>query len=71
MWGAHTNERTGLSFTTAPGPSQRKYFRAESRGTRNHILLPQIRDYLFRLLLLLAGLLQRYSTPPPHGSNAF
>jgi hypothetical protein len=39
----------------------------ESRGTRDHILLPQIRDFLFRRLLRLAGLQWRYSTPPPHG----
>jgi hypothetical protein len=40
---------------------------SESRGTRNHILLSQIRDLPFCRLLLLAGLRWRYSTPPPHG----
>jgi hypothetical protein len=40
---------------------------SESRGTRYHILLSQIRDFLLRRLLRLAGLLWRYSTPPPHG----
>jgi hypothetical protein len=29
---------------------------SESRGTRNHILLSQIRDFPFRRLLRLAGL---------------
>jgi hypothetical protein len=43
-------------------------FGFESRGTRDHILLPQIRDFLIRRLLRLAGLRWRYSTPPPHGS---
>jgi hypothetical protein len=41
--------------------------RSESRGTRNHILLCQIRDFPFRSLLWLAGLQWRYSTLPPHG----
>jgi hypothetical protein len=40
---------------------------SESRGTRDHILLSQIRDFPFRRLLRLAGLRWRYSTPPPHG----
>jgi hypothetical protein len=35
---------------------------SESRGTRDHILLSQIRDFL-----RLAGLRWRYSPPPPHG----
>jgi hypothetical protein len=40
---------------------------SESRGTRDHILLSQIRDFPFRRLLRLAGLRWRYSTPPPQG----
>jgi hypothetical protein len=43
-------------------------FGSESSGTRDHILLSQIRDFPFRRLLRLAGLRWRYSTPPPHGS---
>jgi hypothetical protein len=44
---------------------------SESRGTRNHtcILLSQILDFPFRLLLRLAGLPWRYSAPSPHGKN--
>jgi hypothetical protein len=42
-------------------------FGSESRGTCDHILLPQIRDFPFRRLLRLAGLRWRYSNPPPHG----
>jgi hypothetical protein len=38
-------------------------FRSESRGTRDHIILPQIRDFLFHRFLRLAGLQWRYSTP--------
>jgi hypothetical protein len=40
----------------------------KSRGTCDHILLSQIRDFPFRRLLRLAGSRWRYSTPPPHGS---
>jgi hypothetical protein len=40
---------------------------SESRGTRDHILLSQIRDFHFCRLLRLAGLRWRHSTLPPHG----
>jgi hypothetical protein len=40
---------------------------SESCGTRDHILLSQIRDLPLRRLLRLAGLRWRYLTPPPHG----
>jgi hypothetical protein len=39
-------------------------FGSESRGTRDHILLSQIRDFHFRRLLRLAGSRLRNSTPP-------
>jgi hypothetical protein len=39
----------------------------ESRGTRDHILLSQVRDSPILRLLGPAGLRWRYSTPPPHG----
>jgi hypothetical protein len=42
---------------------------SEPLGTRDHILLSQIRDFPFRRLLRLAGLRWRYSTPPWHGVN--
>jgi hypothetical protein len=44
---------------------------SESRGTRDHILLSQIRDFPFPLLLRLAGLRWRYSAPPPHANRLF
>jgi hypothetical protein len=44
---------------------------SESHGTRNHILLPQIRDFPFCHLLRLAGLRWKYSTRPPHGLFGF
>jgi hypothetical protein len=43
-------------------------FGSSSLRTRGHILLSQIRDFLFRRLLRLAGSRWRYSTPPPHGN---
>jgi hypothetical protein len=36
---------------------------SQSRGTCDHILLSQIRDFLFRRHLRLAGLRWKYSTP--------
>jgi hypothetical protein len=42
-------------------------FGSESRGTRDHILLPQIRDFPFRRILRLAGLWWKYSNPLLHG----
>jgi hypothetical protein len=41
---------------------------SESLGTREHILLSQIRDFPFRCLLRIAGLRWRYSNAPPHGT---
>jgi hypothetical protein len=41
---------------------------SESRGTRDHILLSQIRDFPFCRLLRFSGLRWKYSTPPPHGN---
>jgi hypothetical protein len=42
MWGALSDERTGLSFKIAAGSRQR-ILGSKSRGTRNHILVSQIR----------------------------
>jgi hypothetical protein len=67
MWGALSDERTDLSFTIAAGLASAVILGSESRVTRDHILLSQIREFLFRRLLRLAGLRWRYSTPPPHG----
>jgi hypothetical protein len=39
---------------------------SESRGTRDHILLSEIRDFPYRRLIRLAVIGWRYSTPPPH-----
>jgi hypothetical protein len=64
---AVSDERTGLSFTIAAGLASAAILGPDPRGTRDHILLPEIRDFPFRCLLRLSGLRWRYSTPPPHG----
>jgi hypothetical protein len=47
MWVALSDQRTGLSFTIAACPHQRSHFGAHVPGTREPILLSQIRDFLF------------------------
>jgi hypothetical protein len=47
MWGALSDERTGQSFTIAPGPRQRSHSRIRVHGTQDRILLSQIRVFLF------------------------
>jgi hypothetical protein len=42
MWDALSDDRKGLPFTIAASPHQRSHF--WDRGTRDHILLSQIRD---------------------------
>jgi hypothetical protein len=64
--GALSDEKTDLSFTIPAGLPNAVIFGSESRRTRDHILLSQIWDFLFRRLLRLSGLRWRYSTPPPH-----
>jgi hypothetical protein len=66
LWGALSDERTGLSFTYAAALASVVFLRSESLGTRDHILLSQIWDFPFRRLLRVAGSRWRYSNPPPH-----
>jgi hypothetical protein len=42
-------------------------FGSESRGTCDHVLLSQIRNFPFRRLLRVAGLRWTFWTSPPHG----
>jgi hypothetical protein len=46
------------------------FLESEFLGTRDHVLLSQIRDFPFRRLLRLSGSRWRYSTPPPQGLNS-
>jgi hypothetical protein len=55
MWGALSDDRTGLSVTIAAGARQRSH-------SRVRVLLPFCR-------LLLVGLRWRYSSPPPQESG--
>jgi hypothetical protein len=64
LWGALSDERTGLSFIYAAGPCQCSLSLVKSLRTRDHILLSPIWDFPFRRLLRLAGSRWRYSTPP-------
>jgi hypothetical protein len=43
IWGAHSDERAGLMFTIAAAPRSAVIFGSESRRTRGHNLLSQIR----------------------------
>jgi hypothetical protein len=44
MWGALSDERTGLSFTIAAGFARAVILGSKSSGTHDQILLSQIRD---------------------------
>jgi hypothetical protein len=59
--------RGRMSFVYAAGPASAVFLGSKSLGTRDYILLFQIRDFPFRRLLRLAGSRWTYSTPPPHG----
>jgi hypothetical protein len=43
MWGALSHERRGMPFTIAADPRRALILGSESPGTRDHILLSQIR----------------------------
>jgi hypothetical protein len=44
MWGTLSDDRTGLSFTTAAGPCQRSHSQVRVPRDSCHVLLSQIRD---------------------------
>jgi hypothetical protein len=61
IWGALSNERTGLSFTIAAGPRQRSHFRIRvPYDSRPYFTVPDSR-LPFHRLLRLAGLRWKYS----------
>jgi hypothetical protein len=67
MWGALSDERTGLSFKIAAGPRQRSHSRVRVQwDSRPYFTFPDS-GLPFRRLLQLTGLRWRYLTPPPHG----
>jgi hypothetical protein len=69
MSGALSDERTGLPLKLLVDLASAVILGSDSRGTRDHILLSQIRDFPFRRLLRLARQRWRYSTPPPHDED--
>jgi hypothetical protein len=56
MWGALSDERTGLWLQLLLALASVIIFGFKSHGTHDHILLSQIRDFPFCHLLQLAGL---------------
>jgi hypothetical protein len=66
MWDALSDELTSCRLRLLLALASAVIFGSESRGTSDHILLYQIRDFHFRRKLRLAGLRWRYSTPLPH-----
>jgi hypothetical protein len=70
MWGVLSVERTVLSFTDAAGLVSEVILGSESLGTRDHILLTQIRDFPFSRLLRLRESLSSFTTDglPPISS---
>jgi hypothetical protein len=67
MWGAFSDDRRVCRLQLLLVLGSAVILRSESRGTRDHILLSQIRDFPFRSLQRFAGLRWRYSTPSPYG----
>jgi hypothetical protein len=64
MSGVVSDGRTGMTLQYLLALASTVVLRSESHGTRDHILLSQVRDIPYRCLLRLAGLMQWYSTPP-------
>jgi hypothetical protein len=67
MWGALSDERTGLSSTIAAGPRRRSHSRVGVPWDSRPYFTVSDSRLPFCRLLRLAGLRWRYSTPPPHG----
>jgi hypothetical protein len=71
MWGALSDVGRVCLLYMLQALASAVILGSESRGTRDHILLSQIRHFPFRQLLPLAGVRWRYSTTPPHGVALF
>jgi hypothetical protein len=67
MWGALSDERTGLSFRIADGPRQSSHSRVRVPWDLWPYFTVSNSKLPFRHLLRLAELRRRYSIPPPHG----
>jgi hypothetical protein len=69
MWGAVSDERTGLSFTIANDHRQRSHSRVRVPWDSWPYFTATDSRLPFGRLLGLAGLRWKYWTPPPHGIN--
>jgi hypothetical protein len=69
MWGAVSDERTGLSFTIAAVLAS-AVIGSKSRGTRDHTLLSEVRDFPFRQVNSRLVLLKIYRHGP-YGKHRF
>jgi hypothetical protein len=67
MWGTPLTRGQVCCLQLLLAPASTVTFGSDSRRTRDHILLSQIRDFPFCRLLRLTRLWWRYSTPPPQG----
>jgi hypothetical protein len=58
IWGALSDERTGLSFTISPGPCQRRHFRVRLSGLRWRYSTPPSHgiDWVTPIVLLITPL---------------
>jgi hypothetical protein len=68
MWGALSDERTGLSLTIAAGSVQRSHSRVRVPWDSRLFYTVSDSRLPFSSPPRLAGLRWRYSIPPPHGS---
>jgi hypothetical protein len=62
MWGALSEERTSLSFTIAAGPCHRSHSRVQVPWDSRPYFTVSDRDFPFRRLIRLAGLLSAENT---------
>jgi hypothetical protein len=66
LWGAFSDERISLFLYMLLALASVMFLKLESLGTRDHLLLSQIREFPFRLHLRLAGPRWRYLNLLPH-----
>jgi hypothetical protein len=66
MWVTVSDERTFCRLQLLLALASALIIGSGSRGTHDHTLLSQIRDFPHHRLALLTGPRWRYSTPPPH-----
>jgi hypothetical protein len=72
MWGALSDERTGLSFTLAAGPSHRSHSRVRAPwDSRPYFTVSDLRLPISPPPTTRRVSRWRYSTPPPRGYHSY